>query len=126
MKIHNKQPIGNNSIRKAKKSSTNGVFGKILESESSKVQAVADTPHQDSQSNMKEAWHTLEESVSLLDQAMQCLEAGSSPSEQLIGNIEQLRSQLRQQLASGRSASELKQADTLLAVEAERIRAMQS
>jgi len=134
MKIHNNVPISNKTTRSTRRSSSSSVFGQLLETEShlSDQTAVDQKPHgQDDQATsekapMQEAWHTLEESVSLLDEAMHCIEAGDNPPQQLIQDIEQLRTLLRRQVASGSSALELKQADTLLAVEAERIRAMQS
>ena len=126
MKIQNNQPIGSKTLRSTKRSNSNGAFGKILAAEISPNQTVTENQPQESQQQMKEAWQTLEDSVSLLDKAMLALEQGSNPSPQLMQDIEQLRAQLRQQVASGRPADELKQADTLLAVEAERIRSMQS
>ncbi len=142
MKIHNTTPVGGKTTRKTTRSSTNGVFGQVLDAETASDHATADQSDQPcsnqpnpSQSNqnqstnappMQEAWHTLRESVSLLDEAIHCIEAGDSPPQQLIHDIEQLRALLRQQVSSGSAAVELKQADTLLAVEAERIRAMQS
>ncbi|MDQ6970655.1 MAG: hypothetical protein Q9M16_09110 [Mariprofundus sp.] len=97
-------------------------------SQSDRSAAAQSNPPQSNQAQvpMQEAWHTLQESVSLLDEAMHCIEAGDSPPQKLIQDIEQLRALLRQQVSSGSAATELKQADTLLAVEAGRIRAMQS
>ncbi len=126
MKIHNNLPVSGKTTRKTSRSSANGVFGTLLESEISQVQAVSEACSGTSKQPMKEAWHTLEESVSLLDQAMQCIASGDSPPRQLVHDIDQLRSLLRQQAASGNPDSELKQADTLLAVEAARIRSMQA
>jgi len=126
MKIHNSQPVSGKTIRKTSRSSAEGVFGKMLESEINQVQAVSESRSDTSKQPMQEAWHTLEESVSLLDKAMQCIESGDSPPRELIHDIEQLRSLLRQQVDSGRPSAELQQADTLLAVEAARIRSMQA
>ncbi len=98
----------------------------MLESEIDQVQVASEARSDTARHPMEEAWHTLEESVSLLDEAMHCIEAGDSPPRQLIQDIEQLRSLLRQQVASGSSSADLKQVDTLLAVEAERIRSMQA
>jgi len=149
MKIQNNVPVGGKATRKTTRSSSNGVFGQLLDAGVPPV--TSDRPQSDqpqsnspqpnlSQANpsaseqtasnqaapMQEAWHTLQESVSLLDEAMHCIESGDSPPQKLIHDIEQLRALLRQQVSSGSAAIELKQADTLLAVEAERIRAMQS
>lgn len=118
--------VSGKATRKTSRSSTDGVFGKMLESEIDHIQAVSEARPDTSKQPMKEAWHTLEESVCLLDSAMQCIESGDSPPRQLIHDIEKLRSLLRQQVASGSSSAELKQADTLLAVEAERIRSLQT
>ncbi len=126
MKIHNNQPISGKTIRKNSRSSSGGVFGKMLESEINQVQVTSESHADTSKQPMQEAWHTLDESVSLLDEAMQCIESGDSPPRQLIHDIEKLRSLLRQQVTSGSPSEELQQADTLLAVEAARIRSMQA
>ncbi|MDQ6999144.1 MAG: hypothetical protein Q9M17_10565 [Mariprofundus sp.] len=133
MKIQNSTPVTGKTTQTTKRSSTSGLFGQLLDAESHQTdQSTTDQPHDhgtqttETRAPMQEAWHTLEESVTLLDEAMQCIESGDSPPQKLIQDIEQLRALLRNQVASGGSAIELKQADTLLAVEAERIRAMQS
>jgi len=126
MKIQNSLPVSGKTTRKTSRSSSNGVFGKMLESEIHPIQAATENHADAPKLPMQEAWHTLEDSVSLLDKAMQCIEAGDSPPRELIHDIEQLRSLLRQQVNSGRPNAELQQADTLLAVEAARIRSMQA
>jgi len=126
MKIHNSLPVSGKTTRKNARSRTDGVFGQLLDAEIGQTQAVSEVRHDTSQTPMQDAWHTLEESVSLLDHALQCIEAGDAPPRHMIADIEVLRSRLRQQVASGSSDAELKQADTLLAVEAERIRSMQT
>jgi len=153
MKIQNNSVISGKTAKKATRSSTDGVFGQLLDSSSRQEQGERGPSDQSSNPSfnkpahplpnalsnpsqpgvndvssapVQEAWHTLGESVTLLDEAMHCLEAGNSPPHQLIADIEQLRRSLRQQVASGSAALELRQADTLLAVEAERIRSMQS
>jgi len=128
MKIHNNLPINGRTSRKTASSRSNGVFGKMLDAEIGQTQAVSEVRHNhdSAQPSMQEAWHTLEESVSLLDHALQCVEAGDTPPPQMIADIEQLRARLRQQVASGSPDAELTQADTLLAVEAARIRSMQA
>lgn len=131
MKIHHNIPISGKTMQKTKRSSSTGAFGQLLDIQD---KSTAENKHQHSnekqttpeQAPMQEAWNTLEESVSLLDEAMHCIESGDNPPKQLIHDIEHLRSLLRQQIATGSAALELRQADTLLAVEAERIRAMQS
>jgi len=126
MKIHNSLPVSGKTTRKNGRSHTDGIFGKLLDSEISQMQAVSEARQDTSQTPMQDAWRTLEESISLLDHALQCIQAGDAPPRHMIEDIELLRSQLRQQVASGSSDAELKQADTLLAVEAERIRSMQT
>ncbi len=133
MKIQNNAPITGKTTHPTKRSTASSVFGQLLDAEVHQTdQGKKDQGHdhgtqaQETKAPMQEAWHTLEESVTLLDEAMQCIESGDSPPQRLIQDIEQLRALLRKQVASGTSAIELKQADTLLAVEAERIRAMQS
>ncbi|MBL4775036.1 MAG: hypothetical protein JKY87_03140 [Mariprofundus sp.] len=131
MKIHHNLPISGKTTQKSKRSSATGAFGQVLESQAKTTPANQNQSENAPQPNlnqapMQEAWHTLETSVSLLDEAMHCIESGDNPPQQLIHDIEQLRALLRQQVSSGNAALELKQADTLLAVEAERIRAMQS
>lgn len=128
MKIQNNMPInGHTTTQKAKRKGESGLFKSMFESEITEA-SNSDTPQQSSPSrdSSETAWHSLEEGVSLLDQAMLSLESGEMPSEQLIQNIDQLRTQLKSQLSSGKHSSELQQADTLLAVEAERIRSLQS
>jgi len=124
MKIHNNQPISGKSTRKTARSRSDGVFGKLLESEIAQVPAIHESSEEAAQSSMQQAWQDLEGSISLLNQARQRLENGSNPSPQLILEIEQLRSSLHRQVDSGCSSVELRQVDTLLAVEAERIRSM--
>jgi len=143
MKIHNNAPVSGKTTRKATQSSNSGIFGQLLDTSESPAahdhsqsdqspseHSPSGQPLLTQQANttapMQEAWHTLQESVSLLDEAMYCIEAGNTPPQKLIHDIEQLRSVLRQQVNSGSTTVELKQADTLLAVEAERIRAMHS
>jgi len=126
MKVHNNLPINGQTTQKAKRARSDGVFKNLLDAEMADVQPVSNQQQEAPHSNKEQTRQALQESVSLLDQAMRCLEAGNPPSSQLIDDIDHLRSQLRQQLSSDLSAGDLQQADTLLAVEAERIRSMQS
>jgi len=125
MKVHNNLPISGQTTQNSKRSRSDGVFKNLLDAEMSDVQPVSNQHQEAPQDDKKQTWQALQESVSLLDQAMQCLEAGNPPSTELIDDIDQLRSQLRLQLSSGTQTGDLQQADTLLAVEAERIRSMQ-
>jgi len=132
MKIHQNIPVNSKTTHKTKRHSSTGAFGQLLDANSEQLsttepeQARQGTPATVTQAPMQEAWRTLESSVFLLDEAMHCIESGDNPPHTLIHDIEQLRALLRQQVGSGNAALELKQADTLLAVEAERIRTMQS
>ncbi|GAV20022.1 hypothetical protein MMIC_P0983 [Mariprofundus micogutta] len=126
MKVHNNVPINGKPTQKSKQTSTSGAFKTLLESEMVSVEPVSNQPQQHPQHNNEQTWHALQESVSLLDQAMQCLESGDMPTAQMIDNIDLLRSQLRQQLETNTGSNELMDAETLLAVEAERIRSLQS
>ncbi len=126
MKVNNNLPVTGQTAQKTKQTRSNGVFKNMLDSEMTAVQQVNNQPQQDTQHHGEQTWQTLQESISLLDQAMQCLESGDMPTTKIIDNIDLLRSQLRQQLASNTGSSELRDADTLLAVEAERMRSLQS
>lgn len=124
MKIHNNRPIGGaGTSKKAGRSSADGVFKNLLDAGMQEIQTVQQaeeqpTPQSGGGGNALQA---LEESVSLLDRAMECLESGENPTPELLQDIQQLRRQVRQQLGAEGQNSE---ADTLLAVEAERIRSM--
>ncbi|PJA31656.1 MAG: hypothetical protein CO187_08210 [Zetaproteobacteria bacterium CG_4_9_14_3_um_filter_53_7] len=126
MKIHNNLPVTGQSTQKTKQARSNVVFKSLLESEMTPIQQLNEQPQQEPQQGNEQGWQALQESISLLDQAMQCLESGDMPTTQIIDNIDTLRSQLRQQLASNTQSNELRDADTLLAVEAERMRSLQS
>jgi len=126
MKIHNNLPVSGQKTRKTEQSSTNGVFQTLFDAEVNESQEIENPDQTTSHEPEKRAWQALNESVSLLDQAMKGLESGNAPTAQMISDIEQLRSQVQQHLASSAQNSELRQADTLLAVEAERIRSLQS
>jgi len=124
MKIHNNLPVNSKTTRKNARSNSGGVFNTLLESEINQTQAVHESAAETGQGSTQHDWQALEDSVALLDRAMQCIEDGGSPPPQLVSDIEQLRSRLHQQVNAG--DTELRQADTLLAVEAERIRSMHS
>ncbi|OIO72842.1 MAG: hypothetical protein AUJ57_05265 [Zetaproteobacteria bacterium CG1_02_53_45] len=126
MKIHNNLPVTGQSAQKTKQARSNGVFKNLFESEMAPIQQVNEQPQREMSQDNEQGWQTLQESIALLDQAMQYLESGEMPTAQMIDNIDTLRSQLRQQLASNTPSNELRDADTLLAVEAERMRSMQS
>ncbi|TLS68965.1 hypothetical protein FE236_09850 [Mariprofundus erugo] len=125
MKIQNNLPITGKQTRKVSSGRTDGVFQSLFEAEVNDVRPVTDEPAREERQEAEFAWKTLQESVSLLDRAMQHLESGDAPSQQLLDDIEQLRSRLHQQLPPGADSKALSQAETLLAVEAQRIRSLQ-
>lgn len=126
MKIHNNLPISGNQTRKSGKSRSGSVFHTLFEAEVADVQTTGEQQTPDERNSQDQAWRALEDSVFLLDEAMQCLESGQAPTQQLVDSIDQLRTALHQQLASGSDTRDLTQAEILLAVEVERMRAMQS
>lgn len=127
MKIHNNLPISGNQTRKSGKSRSGSVFHTLFEAEvADVVQTTGEQQAPDKRSSQDQAWRALEDSVFLLDEAMQCLESGHAPTQQLVDSIDQLRTALHQQLASGSDTRDLTQAEILLAVEIERMRALQS
>jgi len=125
MKIQNNLPIRAKRPAKPGQSRSDGVFQALFEADIAAVQAADEQPMSDDRTGAKAAWRALEDSVSLLDQAMLCLESGDAPTQQLVDNIEQLRATLHQQLTSASNARALTQAEILLAVEVERIRSFQ-
>lgn len=125
MKIQNNLPITAKQTRKVSSGRTDGVFHSLFEAEVNDVRPVADEPTREERQDTEFTWKTLQESVSLLDRAMQHLESGDAPSQQLLDDIEQLRNRLHQQLPPGTDSKVLSQAETLLAVEAQRIRSLQ-
>ncbi|MDX8407180.1 MAG: hypothetical protein R8L58_02225, partial [Mariprofundaceae bacterium] len=78
----------------------------------------------ESGSHNQQTWQTLQDSLALLDQAMRYLESGEDAPDQLLNDIELLRTEVRRQSATDQASSELRQADTILAVEAARIRSL--
>jgi len=126
MKIQNNLPIRGSQTRKSAQSRSDGVFHALFEAEVADVQHTGEQHTNDDGRRSEHAWRALEESISLLDQAMQCLESGDAPTPQLMDSIEQLRTTLHQQMASGSDALTLTQAEILLAVEIERIHSLQS
>jgi len=126
MKIHNNLPVSGQKTRKTEQSITNGVFQTLFDAEVNESQGIENPDQTTSHEPEKRAWQALNEGVSLLDQAMKNLEAGEAPSKQMMQDIQQLRDQVQQHLSSDSQNHKLREADTLLAVEAERIRSMQS
>jgi len=124
MKITNQPPIQGTTSQKSGKKSTHGAFQTLLESELAALPVQGTTPEATPESGSRQTWQALQDSVALLDQAMLCLESGEQPPDQLLHDIEQLRSQVKRQSAIASDANELHQADTILAVEAARIRSL--
>ncbi|MDQ6993059.1 MAG: hypothetical protein Q9M31_06250 [Mariprofundus sp.] len=123
MKIQRNMPISGKSVKKQSASRTDGAFKALFDGEISEVKAPEEEAHSGQHANQEQAWKSLQESITMLDKAVECLTAGEAPTEELLENIEQLRTTLHQQLIPGSDQS-LAQAETLLAVEAERIRSL--
>lgn len=126
MKIHNNLPVSGQTTRKTKQRGATGVFQALFDAEVSDTREIDSNEQMPAHEPEKRAWQALNESVSLLDQAMQCLESGNAPTPQMISDIEHLRNQVQQHLSANTQNKELREADTLLAVETERMRSMQS
>ena len=120
MKIEGPSSLKNQPATSSKKSKVDGSFHTFLEAEIAGVQK-NDSPvseHGGEHSGSNQA-QLVEEAAKLLDQALEQLSAGEKPAEQVLSSIQQLRTQLHQQ--PGTSHETIEQADTILAVEAERI-----
>jgi len=124
MKITNQPPIQGTTSQKSGKKSPNGVFQSLLESELATMPVQGSTQETAPESGGQQTLRALQDSVALLDQAMNCLESGELPPDQLLQDIELLRSHVKRQSATTSDAGELSQADTILAVEAARIRSL--
>ncbi|MDX8404802.1 MAG: hypothetical protein R8K50_01460 [Mariprofundus sp.] len=125
MKIQNNMPIKGSQARKPGKSRSDGVFHALFDAEVAEVKPTEEQQHsRDDHGGAAQAWRAVEDSVSLLDQAMQCLESGKTPSQEMVADIEQLRSALQQQ--RGNDTQDLSQAEVMLTVEIERIRALRN
>ena len=128
MKIRDHRPIQNSTTGKPRKSSNAGAFQNIFDAELKPAEDINDVtgPISDteSDSNNHQTWQTLQDSLALLDQAMRHLESGEDAPVQLLNDIEALRAEVRRQSATDQNSSELRQADTILAVEAARIRSL--
>ncbi|PIP03730.1 MAG: hypothetical protein COW18_02215 [Zetaproteobacteria bacterium CG12_big_fil_rev_8_21_14_0_65_54_13] len=124
MKIQNNLPIRGKQTRASGQSRSDGVFHALFEAEITDVQPAGEQQTNGDGARPEHAWQSLQESISLLDQAMQCLESGDTPTQELVDNIEQLRATLHQQLTSGSDLRTLTQAEILLAVEIERMRSL--
>jgi len=126
MKIENNLPIRGKQTRTSGQSRSDGLFHALFEAEVADVQPTGEQQPGDDAPRSEHAWKSLQEGISLLDQAMLCLESGDAPTQQLVDNIEQLRATLHQQLVPDSDLQTLTQAEVLLAVEIERMRSLQS
>ena len=98
-------------------------FASMLQAEMDEVTPVAsNTSQQQSSPPQKQTHELIEEVTDLLDQALHQLDAGEAPGDEVLNAIVQLRSQLQQQPNSSQT---LEQAQTILAVESERVRSLQ-
>ena len=120
MKIDGPSGIKGQPTQSTRKGKTNGAFHTFLEAEiaaTRKNDSATDQPPQ--QSGDQNASRLMEEAATLLDQALQNIEAGEKPAAEVLAGIQHLREQLHRQ-GGGNDAQ------TMLAVEAERIRALNS
>ena len=118
MKIEGPSSLKNQPTKSSKKSKVDGSFHTFLEAEIAGVRKndSPDTAQEQAYSGRDQA-ELVEEAAKLLDQAMEQLSAGEKPADQVLTSIQQLRTQLQ----AGTSHETIRQADTMLAVEAERI-----
>lgn len=120
MKVQGPSRLKNRPATNSKKSNVDGSFHTFLEAEIAGIQK-KDTPvsgNEREHPDQNQA-QLLDKAARLLDQTLEQLAAGEKPTEQLISSIQRLRTQLHQQ--TGTPDEILHQADTMLAVEAERI-----
>ncbi len=120
MKIQGPLSLKSQPAQSSKKSKVDGSFHTFLEAEIAGA-GKNDSPvsSDERQASGKSQAQIVEEAAQLLDQALEQLAAGEKPAEQVITSIQQLRTQLHRQ--PGDTTEALHQADTMLAVEAERI-----
>jgi len=123
MKIQGPSSLKSQPTQSSKKSKVDGSFHTFLEAEIAGV-GKKDSPvsNNERQGSGRSQAEIVEEAAQLLDKALKQLAAGEKPAEQVISSIQQLRTQLQQQ--PGETTEALHQADTMLAVEAERIHSL--
>ncbi|MDX8396388.1 MAG: hypothetical protein R8K22_08250 [Mariprofundaceae bacterium] len=124
MKIQGTGKVQGQKIASGKKARSDGAFQSLLNAEMTTEETTKTSENQQKKPDKKQASIVLEEAVHVLDQTLKQLESGNIPDNQTLDTIQQLRIRLQEQNTS--NASELQQADTLLAVEAERIKSLHS
>jgi len=121
MKIHGTSSTQSQPSKSLKKGKADGTFQSMLEAGIDAVDANTTSDQHDGKETMQR-WQLVEDAANLLDQALEQLSSGEKPAEELLNTIQQLRSELHQN--RGETTKELNQADTLLAIEAERIHSL--
>jgi len=121
MKIQGTSSTQSQPSKSLKKGKADGTFQSILEAG---IDAVDGKSPSDQRSghDAEQRWLLVEEAADILDQALEQLSAGEKPTDEMLNTIQKLRSELHQQ--RGETTEALKQADTMLAIEAERIHSL--
>jgi len=117
MKIQGPTPTKSSPSSEIKKGRTDGKFRTLFDAEVADAKQIERSQYQNGEDHPHQHWQLVEEAAELLDQALEQLNAGEKPAEQVIASIQQLRRQLKQT----ENSDDKSQADTLLAVEAGRI-----
>jgi len=121
MKIQGTNSTQSQASKSLKKGKADGTFQSMLEAgiDAVNTNALLD---QYSDKSSEQRWQLVEEAANLLDQALEQLSTGEKPTKEMLTTIQQLRLELHQN--RGEASEALKQADTLLAIEAERIHSL--
>lgn len=123
MKIQGPSSPQSQPSQSLKKGKASGTFQTILETEIDATRNSSSSEQQTSgEGSSQQRWQLVEEAAALLDQALKQLAAGEKPAEEVLSSIQKLRTQLHQH--TGETDDEFHQADTMLAVEAERIHSL--
>jgi hypothetical protein len=120
MRIHDKRLNGVSPNKKSAKSgSVSGEFRTILQQ---RLEAMRDTGEVDAQLDVEqlEAWGMVEEATHMLDKALEQIQNGNEPAEDLIQALQELRGKLQVKSDS----KVMREVNALLAVESERLRGL--
>ena len=125
MKIHGPSSLKNQPTQGSKKSKVNSPFHTFLEAEIAGIKKDATSTEENfhPHSEGRQA-QLVEEAARLLDHALEQLTHGEKPGEEILSSIQQLRRELHHQ-QQGEVDESLQQANTLLAVEVERLNNLQ-
>jgi len=128
MKITSKNSVAPQKRTQHKQASGSN-FGSILSTEMGAISSTSNnspiTPKQNApQPDQQESYSLFEQASELLDQALTQLEAGDQPTDETLQSIQKIRSELDLLGGQIQDQSDLAEAKTLLAVEAQRIQAM--